>query len=82
MSHMNNAALTALRSMKYPTVRPGWISLSFVREFTAGNLAGLTHEDVIGFCSDAAATEWVSTINQRNARGKVDYRIVKWTVRS
>ena len=68
--------------MKYPTVRPGWISLSFVREFTAGNLAGLTHEDVIGFCSEAAATEWVSTINQKNAHGKVDYRIVKWTVRS
>ena len=32
--------------------------------------------------SEAAATEWVSTINQKNARGKVDYRIVKWTVRS
>ena len=61
---------------------PQPVSLSFVREFTAGNLAGLTYEDVIGFYSDAAATEWVSTINQKNARGEVNYRIVKWTVRS
>jgi hypothetical protein len=79
---MNNAAATALRDLKYPTVRSGWIALSFVREFTSGNLVGLTHEDTIGFCSEAAASEWVSTINRKNAAGGVDYRIVKWTVAS
>jgi hypothetical protein len=79
---MNNAAVTALRSLKYPTVRAGWVTLSFVREFTSGNLVGLTHEDQIGFCSEAASSEWVSTINRKNASGEVDYKIVKWTVAS
>ena len=77
---MNTAQLAALRSLKYPTVRPGWIALSFVREFTAGNLIGLTHEDTIGFCSEAAALEWVSTINRKNIAGDVDYTIVRFAV--
>lgn len=77
---MNTAQLTAIRSLKYPPVRAGWVSLSFVREFTSGNLAGLTHEDSIGFSSEAAAVEWVSSINRKNGTGDVDYKIVKWTV--
>jgi hypothetical protein len=79
---MNNAAVTALRDIKYPTVRYGWIALAFTREFTSGTLAGLTHSDSIGFCSEAAAAEWVSTINRKNAAGEVDYKIVKWSVAS
>jgi uroporphyrinogen-III synthase len=62
--------------LTYPTVRPGWVSLSFVREFTSGNLLGVMHADCIGFCSKDAAEEWVSTINRKNAAGEVDYKIV------
>ena len=76
---MNNAQLTGLRNLAYPTVRQGWIACSFVREFTSGSLVGLTHEDTIGFCSEAAASEWVSTINSKNAKGDIDYHIVKWS---
>ena len=56
---MNNAALAAIRdiatrAMAYP------FTLSFTREFTTGTLAGLTHDDSLGFCRAADADEWIA----------------------
>jgi hypothetical protein len=65
-------------ALAYPAVHPGWVALSFVREFTSGNLLGVMHADCIGFCSEAAAAEWVSTINRKNDNGEIDYKIVSW----
>jgi hypothetical protein len=77
---MNNAALTAIReigtkSTAYP------FTLDFTREFTAGTLVGLTHEDTIGFCHGSDADEWVSSVNRANKAGKVDYKVIRWCVR-
>lgn len=74
---MNNAQLQGLRNLAarnggYP------VRLAFTREFTRGNLVGLTHEDSMGFCKALDAEEWVSAINSANARGKVDYKIISW----
>ena len=78
---MNNAAMTAIRAIATKSVTYAY-TLAFTREFTSGTLAGLTHDDIIGFCRAADADEWVTSVNAANARGKVDYRVIKWSVAS
>lgn len=52
--------------------------LVFVREFIGGTcLAGTTHEDDLPFCSEADAKKWVSAINAKAERGKINYRVVE-----
>jgi hypothetical protein len=75
---MNNAALAALRGIA--TKSPYPFTLVFTREFTKGTLVGLTHDDKCGFCSRLDAEEWVASVNRANAKGKVEYRVVKWSV--
>jgi len=53
----------------------------FHREFTAGNLAGLGHEDELGFCRLADAQEWVRVINEKNAAGKLDYKVTAFSIK-
>ncbi len=77
---MNNAALTALREIATKTTSYPF-TLAFTREFTDGNLVGLTHDDTIGFCRASDADEWVSSVNRANKSGKVNYRVIKWSVR-
>jgi hypothetical protein len=55
-------------------------TLTFTREFTTGTLKGLTHDDTIGFCRAQHADEWVASVNAANAKGKVDYKVIKWSV--
>lgn len=73
---MNAAQLTGFRTMArqvYP------FTLEFTREFTSGHLVGLTHDDEIGFCRASDGDEWISSVNQQNAAGKLNYRVTKWT---
>lgn len=77
---MNNASLTAVRAIATKSVAYPF-TLAFTREFTRGNLEGLTHEDNVGFCRAADADEWVASVNAANACGKIDYRVIKWSVR-
>jgi hypothetical protein len=73
---MNTAQLKATRAIGTKTV--GYThTLRFTRLFTSGHLEGLTHDDVMGFCSAADCDEWVATIN---ASKKLSYRIVSWTI--
>jgi hypothetical protein len=73
---VNNAALKAFRAL---AGKPGYpYQLTFTREFTKGSLMGLTHEDTVGFCTEADAEEWVAAVNRNNAAGKVNYRVIKW----
>jgi hypothetical protein len=76
---MNNAQLAALRDLQ--STSSYQFKLSFTREFTSGTLVGLTHDDSIGFCTRLDAEEWVSSISRQNAAGKLNYRVVKWSVR-
>ena len=76
---MNNATLSALRDLAAKSAYP--FTLAFTREFTAGTLAGLTHNDTIGFCRALDAEEWVSSVNRAHAKGKLEYRVIKWSVR-
>lgn len=76
---MNRTQVLALRAQAsqascYP------FTLRFTREFTSGTLQGLTHADQVGFCTRADCDEWVSVVNQKNAAGKVDYRVISWSV--
>jgi hypothetical protein len=75
---MNTAQLKGLRDMA--TKNPYPFTLSFTREFTAGTLAGLTHDDSIGFCRASDGDEWVSSVNRANKDGKIDYKVIKWSV--
>jgi len=77
---MNNAMLSALRDLGTKSV--GYeFTLHFTREFTSGMLVGLTHDDKIGFCEASSAHEWVSSVNRANAKGKLDYKVIKFAVR-
>jgi hypothetical protein len=81
---MNNAALTAIcdtAARAHDQVSGYAFTLTFTREFTAGLLVGLTHADTIGFCRAADGDEWVASVNRANAAGKVNYRVIKWSVR-
>ena len=75
---MNNAALAGFRALSASVVYP--VTLAFTREFTKGTLVGMTHDDTIGFCSVFDAEEWVSSVNAANRKGKVEYRVIKWSV--
>lgn len=77
---MNNAVLKAIRDIAIKSPYP--FTLVFTREFTTGILVGLTHDDKCGFCTALDAEEWVSSVNRGNAKGKVEYRVIKWTVQS
>ena len=76
---MNTAQTKALREIATRTT-PYAFTLHFTREFTRGNLVGLTHIDSIGFCRSADCDEWVSIINQKNAAGTIDYKVISWRV--
>ncbi|MGA7121198.1 MAG: hypothetical protein WBY94_13925 [Polyangiaceae bacterium] len=75
---MNNAALAAIRDIAAKAAYP--YTLSFTREFTSGTLAGLTHDDKLGFCAAPDAEEWVSSVNGANRAGKLEYKVIAWKV--
>jgi hypothetical protein len=50
--------------------------LNFVRQFTRGNLQGLTHSDSIRFSSEAEALRWVRAVNSK----RLDYTVISWNV--
>lgn len=74
---MNTAALQAIRDIASRKAAAYSHVLFFTRRFTSGTLAGLTHDDSIGFCNEADAHEWVATIN---ASKKLSYRVESWKV--
>ena len=76
---MNNAALKAVREIATKST-PYPFTLTFTREFTSGSLVGLTHDDHLGFCREADAHEWVSSVNQANKRGTLDYKVIAFAV--
>lgn len=51
-------------------------TLYFTRQFTKGNLKGLTHLDRISFPTIEGCVQWVKGINAKAARGRLDYKIV------
>lgn len=60
---------------KASRISPYAFTLFFARMFTRGNLAGIVHQDSIGFCTSKACNEWVDAINIANTMGTVDYKI-------
>ena len=77
---MNQAQLQGMRNLA-ATKQVGYShDLRFTRRFTSGTLVGMTHEDHIPFCSMLDAEEGVSSVNQANAKGKLNYRVETWKV--
>jgi hypothetical protein len=77
---MTDAQLKALRTLAIANQLKHYaVHMYFTCEFTCGSLAGMTHDDQIGFCNRADADEWVAAVNRANAKGKVDYRVINWT---
>ena len=56
------------------------ITLKFTRLFTKGNLVGLTHQDSLKTSSEQLAQEFVDCINENNADGVLDYKIVSFEI--
>jgi hypothetical protein len=55
-------------------------TLHVTQEFTSGTLAGLTYEGSIGFFCEARAKGWASSINSKNKRGEIDYKVISFRV--
>ncbi len=51
-------------------------TLYFTRQFTKGNLKGLTHNDTISFPPLEACADWVKVINSPKKQRTLDYKIV------
>jgi hypothetical protein len=57
------------------------VTLYFHQEFTQGLLKGMDMEDKLGFCTVRDARHWVECINERNAEGKIDYKVTAFSIR-
>ena len=53
-------------------------TMIFTREFTKGNLEGITHKDKMPFSSEQRGREWAHTINQKPALGQSNYLILEY----
>lgn len=52
-------------------------TLNFTRQFTKGNLKGLTHDDKITYPTKEACESWVKNINKSR---KLDYKVISYTI--
>ncbi len=55
-------------------------NLVFTRLFTSGSLSGLTHDDNLPCMTRKACTDWVESINRQNTQGKLNYKVVSYTI--
>jgi len=56
--------------------RDAMVTLYFTRLFTRGVLKGLTHHDSISYPSAERCLSWVAAINAKEARGRLEYRVI------
>tara|TARA_R110002020_G_scaffold41325_3_gene121960 strand:+ start:6148 stop:6339 length:192 start_codon:yes stop_codon:yes gene_type:complete len=55
-------------------------TLILFKQFTAGNFAGLTTKDLIGFPDKATASRYLSDIESAIKAGKLDYKLTSYVL--